>query len=164
ISSRGQVSLAANPQRSPRLRRPAGLVLDGASHLLVTDLGSGELYRLRLADGITTQVAGGQGDSLAWDQLGRLYLSNPRDGRIFGATQHGVIHVFPNDQKATQTKVFLDIHKQVHYNDEENEEGFLGLAFHPRFEDNGEFFVFYTTSKARHTNVLSRFRVRRDDA
>ncbi len=84
-------------------------------------------------------------------------------GRVFVATQHGVIHVFPNDQKAEQTRVFLDIHDRVRYDDQTNEEGFLGLAFHPDYKKNGEFFVFYTTKKGKLTNLLSRFRVRKDD-
>src|SRR5207248_946149 len=73
------------------------------------------------------------------------------------------LHVFPNDQKATKTTVFLDISAKVRYSDDENEEGFLGLTFHPQFKKNGEFFVFYTDKKARLENVLSRFRVSKDD-
>ena len=83
--------------------------------------------------------------------------------RVFVATQHGVIHTFPNDQKATQTTVFLDIQERVKYDDRTNEEGFLGLAFHPKFKENGEFFVFYTSKKEKATNVVSRFRVKKDD-
>ena len=64
-------------------------------------------------------------------------LTHAGDGtnRVFVATQQGVIHVFPNDQKATKTKVFLDIQDRVTYNDKTNEEGFLGLAFHPIQEE-----------------------------
>jgi glucose/arabinose dehydrogenase len=94
-----------------------------------------------------------------------IVLTHAGDGsnRVFLATQHGVIHVFPNDQKATKAPIFLDIQDRVSYNDNQNEEGFLGLAFHPKFKENGEFFVFYTTKKAKLTNVVSRFRVRKDD-
>lgn len=94
-----------------------------------------------------------------------IVLAHAGDGsnRVFVATQHGVIHVFPNDQKATQTKVFLDIEHKVRYQDKENEEGFLGLAFHPKYKQNGEFYVFYTLKGAKLTNVLSRFRVSKDD-
>jgi glucose/arabinose dehydrogenase len=84
-------------------------------------------------------------------------------GRAFVATQHGVIHVFPNDQKAKKTKVFLDVQKQVQYDDSTNEEGFLGLAFHPKYKSNGEFFVFYTPKKEKFVNVVSRFRVSKED-
>jgi glucose/arabinose dehydrogenase len=94
-----------------------------------------------------------------------IVLTHAGDGsnRVFVATEHGVIHVFPNDQKATKAPIFLDIQDRVSYNDNQNEEGFLGLAFHPKYKDNGEFFVYYTTKKAKLTNVLSRFRVRKDD-
>jgi glucose/arabinose dehydrogenase len=81
--------------------------------------------------------------------------------RVFVGTQQGVIHVFPNDDKATKTKIFLDISQRVRYTDRENEEGFLGMAFHPKFKENGEFFVFYTVKRL--TNVISRFRVSKDD-
>ena len=94
-----------------------------------------------------------------------IVLTHAGDGsnRAFVATQHGVIHVFPNDDKAEKTKVFLDIESKVRYDDKTNEEGFLGLAFHPRYKENGEFFVFYTDRNAKLVNVLSRFRVSKDD-
>lgn len=94
-----------------------------------------------------------------------IVLTHAGDGsnRVFVATQHGVIHVFANDQKADKTQVFLDIQDRVIYSDKQNEEGFLGLTFHPNYKTNGEFFVFYTTQQAKMTNVLSRFRVSKDD-
>jgi glucose/arabinose dehydrogenase len=94
-----------------------------------------------------------------------IVLTHAGDGsnRVFVATEHGVIHVFPNDQKATDTQVFLDIQDRVVYNNSQNEEGFLGLAFHPNYKKNGEFFVFYTTKTAKLTNVISRFHVSKDD-
>jgi glucose/arabinose dehydrogenase len=110
----------------------------------------------------------------AWkgeDEKGRvvplrpILLTHAGDGsnRVFVATERGVIHVFPNDQKATRTQVFLDLQDRVVYDDNQNEEGFLGLAFHPRYKENGEFYVYYTRRKPKLTNVLSRFRVRKDD-
>src|SRR5690606_20770310 len=47
--------------------------------------------------------------------------------------------------------------------DKQNEEGFLGLAFHPNYKETGEFFVYYTTTDAAHTSVISRFRVSSDN-
>jgi glucose/arabinose dehydrogenase len=92
-----------------------------------------------------------------------ILLTHAGDGsnRVFVPTQHGVIHVFPNDQKATKTKVFLDIQKKVRYDDRENEEGFLGLCFHPKYKENGEFFVLYNPKRL--TTVISRFRVSKED-
>jgi glucose/arabinose dehydrogenase len=94
-----------------------------------------------------------------------IVLTHAGDGsnRVFVATEHGVIHVFPNDPNAEKTEIFLDLQDRVRYNDKQDEEGFLGLAFHPRYKETGEFFVFYTVKQAKkpHTNVISRFRVRK---
>jgi glucose/arabinose dehydrogenase len=94
-----------------------------------------------------------------------IVLTHAGDGtnRIFVGTQHGVVHVFPNRQDAEQSKVFLDISSRVVYKDSENEEGFLGMAFHPRYAETGEFFIYYTTTDAPHTSVVTRFRVSKDD-
>ena len=94
-----------------------------------------------------------------------VVLTHAGDGsnRVFVGTQHGVIHVLPDDQAAKESQLFLDIQDRVTYSDATNEEGFLGIAFHPKFKENGEFFVFYTPKKPKSTNVLSRFRVRKDD-
>src|SRR5258708_1040451 len=69
----------------------------------------------------------------------------------------------PCRPRPTQTQVFLDIQDRVVYNDQQNEEGLLGLVFHPQYKKTGEFFVYYTRKKEKLTNVLSRFRVSKDD-
>lgn len=94
-----------------------------------------------------------------------IVLTHANDGsnRIFVATQHGVIHAFPNDQAATKTDVFMDIRDRVVYNDKQNEEGFLGFAFHPKYKQTGEFFVYYTPKTGPKRSVISRFRVTSDD-
>jgi glucose/arabinose dehydrogenase len=260
------VSAVADAKRLPGLKAPAGLALDGASHLLVGDSGTGTVHRVKLADGTAEKVADGLGaaSGLAWDHFGRLFVSDREGGkvyaiarpgdrpvlvaegvpaadlcydpankrllvadakagtlvalpttvpgaevdetplpvqtalafpdlkwtgwspetpdgksntfrpivlthagdgsnRVFLATQHGVIHVFPNDQAAKETKVFLDLTDRVRYDDKTNEEGFLGLAFHPRYKETGEVFVFYTPKKEKLVNVVSRFRVSKSD-
>jgi glucose/arabinose dehydrogenase len=96
-----------------------------------------------------------------------LLITGAGDGtnRIFVVSQYGSIHVFPNDPAAEEMETFLDIRDRVQYDDRENEEGLLGLAFHPRFKENGEFFVYYSIKERPnpHTTVISRFRVSRDD-
>jgi glucose/arabinose dehydrogenase len=267
ITPQGKVSVVTDGKRWPDLRTATGVVLDGASHLLVLDGGVGELRRVKLADGSAELVARdlGNGGNLAWDRHGRLFITDAPGGRVFVigrpgnkpvrvparttrpaaicldpsgksllvadetegslltipaqvpgaeveeaplpiatevafpdlkwagwkletdsgklqpfrpivlthagdgsnrvfvATEQGVVHVFPNDDRATKSKVFLDIRDRVVYDDQQNEEGFLGLAFHPDYKKNGEFFVFYTLKKPKLTNVVSRFRVRKDD-
>ncbi len=266
ITPQGKVHLILDNTKLASLRMPGGLVLDGASHLLVADSGTGSVLRIKLTDGSAETVFSDlpSPTTLAWDHHGRLFigeatgklfvsarpgmkpvllgegfqsvsglgldaahkailvvdrkagtlssvpiqtpgtpvdetplpvetaqafpdlqwagwkgftdagvvsplrpilLTHAGDGsnRVFVATEQGVIHVFPNDQKAKETKVFLDIQDRVSYSDNQNEEGFLGLAFHPKFKENGEFFVFYTIKKPMLTNIVSRFRVSKDD-
>jgi glucose/arabinose dehydrogenase len=94
-----------------------------------------------------------------------IVLTHAGDGsnRVFVAIQQGTIHTFANDQKATATKLFLDIRDRVKYNDNTNEEGLLGVAFHPKFKTTGEVFVFYTPKKEDRVNVVSRFRLSKTD-
>ena len=76
--------------------------------------------------------------------------------RIFVLEQRGVISVFQNDAQTTDKTAFLTIESQVE--DSGNEEGLLGLAFHPDYESNGYFYVNYTASNPDRT-VISRFSV-----
>jgi quinoprotein glucose dehydrogenase len=96
-----------------------------------------------------------------------VVVTNAKDGsgRLFVCTQQGIISVFPNRQDVIEEQVetFLNIDEKVVYKDQENEEGLLGMAFHPKYAENGEFFLYYTTADAPHTSVISRFRVSKDD-
>lgn len=72
-------------------------------------------------------------------------------GRIFVATQQGVIHVLDPADRMKVSKVFADLTSKVTYKDNENEEGLLGVAFHPKFKDNGTLFVYYTSAQKINT-------------
>jgi len=102
----------------------------------------------------------------------------PPDGsnRLAVISQYGKVLIFPDDPNVKEAKELLDIHSKVVYKDNENEEGLLGLAFHPKFKENGEFFVYYTTKDgpvigksgaatptAAHTSVLARVHMSPDD-
>ena len=92
----------------------------------------------------------------------RLSFTRPVDlqhagdntNRIFVVEQAGIISVFPNDANTSDKKTFLDIRQKV--DDQGNEEGLLGLAFHPDYRSNGFFYVNYTASNPDRT-VISRF-------
>lgn len=71
----------------------------------------------------------------------------------------GVIRLFENHDGASEASVFLDIRDIVQSTG--YEEGLVGLAFHPRYRENGEFFVFYTAAPTQ--SVVSRFRVSEDN-
>lgn len=94
-----------------------------------------------------------------------VVITNAGDGsdRLFIASQMGTIYVMPNDPEVEEPAVFMDMNELVTYKEKENEEGFLGLAFHPKFSENGQFFVFYSTSQTPHTSVISRFRTMEGD-
>lgn len=77
-----------------------------------------------------------------------VYLTHAGDGsgRVFVVEQPGTIRVLGEGLD----QVFLDLRDKV--NDGPNEAGLLGLAFHPRYAENGRFFVYYT-----YGNLFSRF-------
>lgn len=78
--------------------------------------------------------------------------------RLFVVEQQGTVRVFENRDDVEKSELFLDLRDVVLR--EGNEEGLLGLAFHPKFRQNGQFFVYYST-KPR-SSVISRFTVSRD--
>ncbi|MCG8583449.1 MAG: PQQ-dependent sugar dehydrogenase [Pirellulales bacterium] len=95
-----------------------------------------------------------------------IVITHAGDGskRLFVASQLGKVHVLKNDgTDGKNPPVFLDIEDKVVFNPKKNEEGLLGLAFHPDYKKNGEFFVYYTTTDEPLTSVISRFRRSKDD-
>lgn len=73
--------------------------------------------------------------------------------------QNGRIVIFPNDTNAAAVSAFLDLTGRV--GREGNEEGLLGLTFHPRYAENGFAYVYYTAYNPRRS-VISRFKVSGD--
>lgn len=94
-----------------------------------------------------------------------IVVTHAGDGsnRVFVAEQKGVIKVLKNDQETEEAEVFLDILDRCVYSDKQNEEGLLGFAFHPKFKQNGEFFLYYTSNESDHLSKVSRFRVSKDN-
>jgi glucose/arabinose dehydrogenase len=84
--------------------------------------------------------------------------------RVFAMAQNGMIFSLDNDAAATQSRLFLDLSDRVtpFTAPGANEQGLLGLAMHPNFKENGQFFVSYT-AKDDDRSVVSRFRVSKDD-
>ncbi len=84
--------------------------------------------------------------------------------RLYAVNQIGVVFAFENKPGAQKAKRFLDLRDRVsRWSDQgRNEQGLLGLAFHPNFKSNREFFVYYTNRKNNHVRV-SRFRSSKED-
>lgn len=76
-------------------------------------------------------------------------------GRLFVIEKVGRIRILQNGQ-LTPTP-FLDISDRVNSNG--NEQGLLGLAFHPQFAQNGRFFVNYTDGSH---NIVARYQLSSD--
>ncbi|MBB6674353.1 PQQ-dependent sugar dehydrogenase [Cohnella nanjingensis] len=76
------------------------------------------------------------------------------DGRMFVTEQSGRIVYTDGSGSAAKSSVLLDIQDRVF--SEGSEQGLLGLAFHPKFEENGYLYVNYTTKT--HT-VIARYSV-----
>lgn len=95
-----------------------------------------------------------------------IVLTHPGDGsnRVFVASQHGVVYEFANDQAAKTSKVLLDIQDRCFYTDKQNEEGFLGMAVHPKFKDNRKLYVYYTHKRKPLLSVVSEFTIGADGA
>jgi len=77
-------------------------------------------------------------------------------GRLFIIEKVGRIRIMQNDQLLEEA--FLDITDRV--DSSGNEQGFLGLAFHPQYAQNGRFFVNYTDKNG--DTSISRFQVSDD--
>jgi glucose/arabinose dehydrogenase len=90
-----------------------------------------------------------------------LAIATPpgRTNQIFVAERRGRISYVPDIHAATPSRqVFLDITSQISFDDTpQGERGLLGMAFHPDFESNGYFYVFYVAPGSPYTNRLARF-------
>ncbi len=74
-----------------------------------------------------------------------LHLTHAGDGsdRIFVVERSGLIKAFANEPNAESAAIFIDLRDRV--STSSGEAGLLSIAFHPRFRQNGLFYLFYTT-------------------
>ena len=90
-----------------------------------------------------------------------LYVTQPRNEKdlLFVLNQKGKIFIVKNNK--TLKKPFLDISDRVHGSlTPGSEEGLLGLAFHPKYQQNGYFYVNYVNKND--SSIVSRFSVSND--
>ncbi len=130
----------------------ANTSLTGNSRISVSSFGESEDGELYFSDRDTGKVFGftenNNGDIILEDynsnisitQLIGVYNAGDSSNRLFGVEQAGRVHIIEKDKN--ETEILLDITDKVENADWE--QGLLGLAFHPNFEDNGQFFVTYT--------------------
>jgi glucose/arabinose dehydrogenase len=80
-------------------------------------------------------------------------ITNARDSRLFLTIRDGRIVIVQNG--SVQATPFLDIRSLI---GTQGEGGLLSVAFHPRFAENGFFYVNYTDPGVAHT-VIARYKV-----
>ena len=87
-----------------------------------------------------------------------IALASPDDGTnlLYVAEQHtAMIWSFPNQRATADKKRFAQLRDPINKG---NEEGLLGLAFHLKYRENKQFYIYYSAndSGSRHS-VVSRF-------
>lgn len=95
---------------------------------------------------------------LTFDRPLRMEEPNDGSGRVFVVEQKGRIVIAPKGSQ--ETKEFLSIVDRKPF--ASNEEGLLGLAFHPQFRSNGKFYIYYNQQNPRRS-VISEFKVSATD-
>jgi glucose/arabinose dehydrogenase len=90
--------------------------------------------------------------------------SPDNSGRLFIVDQSGYIYI--SKDGTTMSQPFLDISGKIMWEGSPDERGLLGLAFHPQFQSNGRFFIFYSGPLSAtaptswdHTNHLAEYTV-----
>jgi glucose/arabinose dehydrogenase len=88
-----------------------------------------------------------------------VFVTHAGDGsaRLFVLEKAGVIRIVVDGE--VRDDPFLDISQLVTIRG--NEQGLLGLAFHPQYEENGRFFVYYTAVDGG-ANTVAEYRVSTD--
>ncbi len=76
--------------------------------------------------------------------------------RVFIMEQRGRIVIVRKGSNGAESKEFLNIVDRKPF--AENEEGLLGMAFHPGFKTNGLFYIFYSQQNPKRS-VVSEFKV-----
>ena len=94
-----------------------------------------------------------------------MELTQPKgDNRLFAASQVGAIWAFENRADVSESHLVLDLRGKVYdwRKPGANEQGLLGLAMHPDFKSNGQFYVYYSHPDNKRS-ILSRFQMSKQD-
>ena len=109
-----------------------------SGELYFSDRNTGRIFTFsETASGFTVEEFNPE---MSIEQLIGIYNAGDGSNKLFGIEQAGRIHIIEEDSNTTE--ILLDITEQVE--NEDWEQGLLGLAFHPDYENNGVFFVAYT--------------------
>jgi hypothetical protein len=134
----------------------------GATPLMIAAMPTTCWLRIAVSCTLCLAPAAGAGAATLALRAGGLaapvYVTHAGDhtGRLFVVEQAGTVRLLRPGEAVAQ--VFLDIRGRVLAG---GEQGLLGLAFHPLYEQNGRFFVYYTR-RGDGAIVISEFAVSGD--
>jgi glucose/arabinose dehydrogenase len=100
--------------------------------------------------------------NLKFDRPVALAYPEDESDLLFVVEQHtATIQSFPNQRATSDKQLFLKLPDKINRG---NEEGLLGMAFHPKYKENKSFFVYYSADDngTRHS-VVSRFKATSDN-
>lgn len=94
-------------------------------------------------------------------------LVSPDDNtnRFFVLEQSGIIRVFENNKSTQASTVFLDVQQITRFS-QGQEMGLLGLAFHPDYKSNGQFYIYHTGTNPTNNRIdiiLAQYSVSEND-
>jgi glucose/arabinose dehydrogenase len=124
----------AMTEHRSRHRRLAGILASLVALALLSSLSASVV---RGANTISLQLRASGLQSLT-----QVTNAGDGSGRLFLVERRGTVRVYSNG--SLRPGFFLNLTSVV--NDNAGERGLLGLAFHPRFEDNRRLYVYYTQS------------------
>ncbi|MBL9142182.1 MAG: PQQ-dependent sugar dehydrogenase [Verrucomicrobiaceae bacterium] len=92
-----------------------------------------------------------------------LVVAPDGTGRQFLVQQRGLVVILPKDESSAEAKVFLDLTGiGMEAKDGKFEEGLVGFAFHPKFKENGKFYVAHSAQDLKRT-VYAEYHVSKDN-
>ena len=92
-----------------------------------------------------------------------LVVAPDGSGRQFLVQQRGLVVILPKDESSAEAKVFLDLTGiGMEAKDGKFEEGLVGFAFHPKFKENGKFYVAHSAQDLKRT-VYAEYHVSKDN-
>lgn len=92
--------------------------------------------------------------NLSFEEPVDFQYANDGTNRVFVVEKAGVIWVFNNSVNTDDAAVFLDIKDRVRA---DGEQGLLGVAFHPDFNNTKCFYVYYSAASNPRRSIIARY-------
>lgn len=142
----GQPARSMQDAATPTAVGIPGIDASATAHLGGTIPGNPEIQLVKVADGFGTPT--------------NIAFPPDDSGRMFVVELDGRVHII-NSDGSVEPEPFLDLTQVV--SGRPGQQGLLGLAFHPRFAENGKFYVDYNDLYDNGAITISEFTVDQND-